>query len=115
MVIINPGTGPVEGTRNQAKKNMQQFLQDLQLPKATMRFIREEEDGRFTFHIKKGDHVCEVEMPGLPIEQVRWIDDPDQNIWHFPRLYVDGSSWVWHYALSAARDRLLGVTDEEDE
>ncbi|MET9402659.1 hypothetical protein [Kitasatospora sp. NPDC002965] len=38
-------------------------------------------------------------MPGLSLDQVRWMNEPDQNIWNYPRLFVDGSSWVWWYAL----------------
>jgi len=31
-------------------------------------------------------------MPGLPIDEVHWMRQHDQNIWDFPRLYVGGSS-----------------------
>jgi hypothetical protein len=40
-------------------------------------------------------------MPGLPVEQVRYMGESGQNIWDFPRLYVDDSSWIWEFALSS--------------
>ena len=116
-IFINPGSGPVRNaTRENAKTNMTQFAVDLteggyvkvgvsipDQPEAP------EDCGRFTFMIVADGEQHEIEMPGLPIEQVRWIDGPEQNIWDFPRLYVDGSSWVWHYALSST------MNDLEDE
>jgi hypothetical protein len=63
--------------------------------------------GRYKFnvvHEKTGKIVTDVDMPGIPIEKVRYTGTEDQNIWHYPRLYVDGSSWVWLYALHSLRD-----------
>jgi hypothetical protein len=34
------------------------------------------------------------------LEKVRYLDSENQDIFNFPRLYVDGSSWVWKYALN---------------
>jgi hypothetical protein len=129
-IIINPGTGPVTGaTLENADENIRQFVQDLRDGlfrdgpdhcEFAKIFVRRgdtswDEDGRFAFVIwgktvDGQDWENEIDMPGLPLDQVRWIDGPDQNIWDFPRLYVDGSSWAWKFALSSA-----GYFQEEDD
>lgn len=99
MFVINPGSGPVSGsTRENADKNLQKFLEDSGAD--SFQFNREEDGGRFTYTLVKGDQSCEIEMPGLPLDKVRYMREPGQNIWDFPRLCVDGSSWVWLYALN---------------
>jgi hypothetical protein len=117
VVIMNPGAGPVEGkcTLDNAHKNMERLLKDAGFPEA--KWCRdldaEEEGGRFSFMVTcppdedhDTDWGCPVDMPGLPLRQVRWVDGKNQNIWNFPRLYVDGSSWVWKFAVSQLRSRL---------
>jgi hypothetical protein len=39
---------------------------------------------------------------------LRFTGAADQNIWDFPRLYVNGSSWVWIYAVGSVADALHG-------
>ena len=109
-VIINPGSGPVEGgTAEQAWENLQVLLRDV-----TERYpdvdtltdsTAEQEDGRWVYSVRvtKGEQVAvmDVEMPGLPLERVRWMRGEGQDIWDSPRLYVDGSSWVWWFAIAA--------------
>ncbi|WP_232700178.1 hypothetical protein [Brevibacillus daliensis] len=59
------------------------------------------DDGRYLFELKthiKSGFSWEVDMPSLPLEQGRYVSEEGQNIQDFPRLYVDGSSWVWKYA-----------------
>lgn len=113
-IIINPGSGPVdEADEGSARANMQTLADDLreqgcEVGEVTLR--QDEGDGRWSFDINVNGTAREVAMPGLPIEQVRWVDDPDQNIWHFPRLYVDGSSWVWLFALG-----VLAEPEDPDE
>lgn len=113
-IIINPGSGPVGGASIEyATTNMARFMDDLIAAGHTVGAIgngEDQGDGRWRFVISVDGRDVEVEMPGLPVEQVRWMDEPDQNIWDFPRLYVDGSSWVWKYALSACEP-----DDEDDE
>jgi hypothetical protein len=118
IVAINPGSGPVaQASEEEAKKNIEAFAKDL-LEKhqvTTIQMVRSPKgdygEGRFAWklEIEKGGkkRVIEVQMPGLPLEKVRYMQEADQNIWHFPRLYVDGSSWVWFYAIN--------VTDSFDE
>lgn len=107
ILIINPGTGPVGGANlGNAEHVIQVFAGEVAArfgdPVRISRADHLDDDkGRFGFTLsgeKIGTH--EVEMPGLPLERVRWVDEPDQNIWHYPRLYVDGESWVWLYAVN---------------
>jgi hypothetical protein len=117
-IIINPGSGPVSGaTRENAEANMAVYITDLKeggFTKAVDLLPQPdapEDRGRWTFSITADKEVHEIEMPGLPVDEVRWMDREEQNIWDFPRLYVDGSSWVWFYALRSTMNDL----DDEDE
>lgn len=123
-LIINPGTGPVaSATRENAEANMRVLLEDAGATNAEVRFVKpgviygtDKPDGRFEFVATLDGHECEVEMPGLPVERVRYLGrDHGQNIWDFPRLYVDGSSWVWSFAVGFVHDALHGVEEEDEE
>lgn len=110
-IIINPGSGPVpDATAEQAAENAAMFVLDLgarRLPvaKAERRPDADYGDGRFAFELTMADgRSIEIQMPGVPVERVRFLGEDGQNIWDFPRLYVDGSSWVWQFALSACED-----------
>lgn len=109
-VFINPGSGPVaDATEENAIENIKQFVKDCEAQSGVcgLKWKREpsnDENGRYGFRVwkrlgsrDKATHL--IDMPGLPLEHVRYIDSDKQNIWHFPRLYVDGSSWVWKYAV----------------
>lgn len=110
VVVINPGTGPVrEATVAQAEANIKVYAQDIAKKHGLVVLAtrREESsdtgDGRYVFLLdceKEGRKwTLEIQMPGWPLEKVRYLGTPDQNIWDFPRLYVDGSSWVWKFAM----------------
>lgn len=111
VIFNSPGTGPVEGTTNaNARVNIAAFIADLDLD----RVISDDDfmgecDGRYRFRLALDERFVYVDVPGLPLDEVRYVKGPGQNIWHFPRLYVDGSSWVWCYALTMARDALTGA------
>lgn len=111
MIIINPGSGPVAGaTAEQAARTMQQFVHDLgergltvasYMRNAAADYDADDHDGRFAFDLTFTDgRTAQIQMPGLPVDKVRWLG-PDQDIWQFPRLYVDDGSWVWFFALNA--------------
>lgn len=113
-IVINPGSGPVGGaTAEQAEANIRQFAADLtergHRNVTTSRLADEDYntddgDGRFCWLVSvDGDQSVEVQMPGLPLEQVRWLGH-DQDIWQFPRLYVDDGSWIWFFALDQFAD-----------
>lgn len=105
-VIINPGTGSVEDTSlDEATKNMVQFCKDVAehicVSQEDVSFQRTKEfdygDGRYSFLVTTPHGSQDVQMVGLPIEEVRWVDG--LNPWLYPRLYVDDSSWLWEYAV----------------
>lgn len=111
-IVINPGSGPVQGAScEQAADNMKHFVVDLGVEDLKVVPVPEKDygDGRYCFLVYRdgGTRYHEVQMPGLPLQQVRFVSSPEQNIWDYPRLYVDGSSWVWEYAVS-------GLSAEED-
>lgn len=99
QIAVNPGAGPVENSEESlAIVAMEQFIKDAK----AVRFERKpkwDEDGRFGFKVYREKTTFEVLMPGLPLEQVRYMGTPGQNIWNYPRLYVDGGSWVWLLAI----------------
>ena len=110
-VIINPGTEACQDTKEKnAIENIKQFIQDCEV--LGLKWKRKKKldygDGRYAFIVKKTRKFFsitsktikwEIQMPGLPLKKVRYLGNPDQNIWNYPRLYVDGSSWVWKYAI----------------
>lgn len=110
IAIGNPGTWACEdATREHAAANVRAFVEDMALRRdVAIEPTDYEKDGRFGFTLTTGERSCEVWMPGLPIEQVRYLGEPGQSIWDFPRLYVNKSSWVWCYGLGIAASRLLG-------
>ncbi len=104
-IIINPGTGPVsDASYSYAKTNMAMLMVDAGCHSLTEVATPDLGDGRFRFFACRGDRWHEIDMPGMPLNQVRYMGDEGQNIWDFPRLYVDGSSWVWKYAIEALTD-----------
>jgi hypothetical protein len=112
-VFINPGTEPVENSSVQlALSNAIRLAEDTGGTLLTPPEEPVEDEGRFTFTIRNHrDEDVEIEMPGLALDQVRYMGEPGQDIWDFPRLYVDGSSWVWKYAISAVQR--VGAPEEE--
>jgi len=114
MIIVNPGSVAVEGQgREVADANMTAFCKDVGATR--FRHIKDLEDGRSEYRLyldnpaRKRPKSVLVEMPQLPLEQVRY--QKGMNPWDFPRLYVDGSSWLWCFAVSSAR-RALGPWEE---
>ncbi len=101
-ICINPGAGLCPtGSWEQAYENIRKFIEDCEIPMHLVRCDFIPDDGRYLFEINADDFDfnTEIAMPGLSIESVRFMGDAGQNIWNFPRLYVDGSSWVWKYAV----------------
>jgi len=70
-------------------------------------------DGRVGFRFSRDRFACDIDIPGLPIDQIRYLGKP-QNIWQFPRLYINGSSFVWMYVVSLARAELSGMMPEAE-
>lgn len=107
-IAPNHGSGRLKlGSEKNAIKNIEQFVIDCDVGDVSWQSTPEKDsgDGRHTFVLwKDGNHVI-VEMPGWELESVRYISD-SQNVWDYPRLYIDGDSWVWKFAVSRARDKL---------
>ena len=116
-IWINPGTGPVsEATEKNARANLPQLVLDASLDPEQVKVTRIAEwddDGRYGYELALEGRACEVLMPGLELERVRYIDEETQDIWDFPRLYINGSSWVWMFAIDLVRDSLLADVEAE--
>mgnify|MGYP001559567311 CR=1 FL=1 len=121
QIIINPGSGPVEGaTLENAIENMKHYLTDCGLEK-DFRFVHladKDEDGRFHFIVfeddwNRGIHHF-IDMPGLPLDKVRYVQAKGQNIWNYPRLYIDGSSWVWCFSMLKKDDFDIEKINDEN-
>lgn len=109
-VMINPGTGPVpNATEEQARRNMQDFVAELDLGDAVSfemagpsKDASGNPDGRWTFVVRHHAATCEVEMPG-----VAGLAEAARTAKIHPRLYVDGSSWFWDFALNMTAFALM--------
>jgi len=114
-IFINPGTGPIEDTSEKhARENIEHFLTDCKT--TGLHFVRIPErdygEGRYAFLVWK-DRIChEIQMPGLPLARVRFMSEEGQSAWDFPRLYVDGSSWLWELALLSEKDFEYIIDDD---
>lgn len=119
MAVVNPGTGPCPGaTEANAATNVVQLIVDAGLDPDEVGVERHPEgddEGRFSFLLTLGGYQSEVDMPGWPLEQVRWLDHDSGNIWNFPRLYVDGGSWVWKFATGFVGADLRGEYEDDED
>lgn len=118
VVIINPGTGPVWGspgdvTRRHADRSMRALVRDVAGDAVTFTRSGDVDDGGrypYTMHFGRRRRALTVDMPGVRTERVRYTKAAGQNAWDFPRLYVDGSSWLWRFAVNIIRDH-IGLED----
>ena len=101
FIAINPGTGPIEdSTEANARAAIDLFAADL-AGKGTpatgiTRDPAGDSDGYYRFTLEVGGRHVPVDMPGCDPDLTR-AGEP----WESPRLFVDGSSWLWEYALDA--------------
>jgi hypothetical protein len=124
-VVESPGSGPVlgEATVDQATANAEMFAADLRglsghaVTVAPLTDPSDDEaallmggtsyqpdhDGRFPFRLTVEGTVHVLEMPGIPLAQVRYLGAESQNVWDFPRVFLDGSSWAWTFGLRVLR------------
>lgn len=118
-IIINPGAGPVQGgDYEQAYINIKQLIKDCELDMKIISSRHIPDDGRYLFVLRDPlGNDYEVDMPGLPLEQVRFMSLEGQNIFEFPRLYVDGSSWVWEIVANSifTKESLQKIAQEKIE
>ncbi|WP_158894300.1 hypothetical protein [Amycolatopsis anabasis] len=111
MLLVNPGSGPFPtGDEGTASVNMDVFVADVcdrwnyTLVTSARRPEKDGDDGRYTWDLEflrpNGQrHRCEVRMFGVP-RDYGVGDNP--LAFPEPRLYVDGQSWVWDFAVSSA-------------
>lgn len=104
--IINPGTEVIgeRVTLKQAIFNMRRFRRDVERASGPATWGRDnpkwDEDGWYSFWLESNGRRLSVMMPGLPLRRVRrWGGLPFP-----PRLYVDGNSWWWSFAVGMWRD-----------
>lgn len=94
-VIINPGT---EASREATEANAGMVAERIcaDTGSTASRHPEGDRDGWFGFRFARDGRTAEVDIPG---------DDPDVvcegRPWVSRRLYVEGSSWLYGYALSA--------------
>ncbi|WAZ20200.1 hypothetical protein STRCI_001300 [Streptomyces cinnabarinus] len=107
-VIIKPGSEPVPlATERQAAHAAAVFVLDLCGSLQVVGAARTPESDRgqgwyaFTLTMADGRAVV-IQMPGLPLDQVRYMDDERETTWD-PRLYVNGRALVWRSALAACQ------------
>lgn len=93
---------------DQAIANIAAFVEELDMEDpsvaVTMRLSEHDETGRYLFKLHRGICTVNVAMPSVPLDEVRCSETfiPPRC----PRLYVDGNSWWWCYALDTARSAL---------
>lgn len=116
LVMINPGTGGLDAPHSevQARANMRRYISDcrnsLDIERGLhFRRVAEKDygDGRYAFIVAWDEYPkrkIEVQMPGYELSRVRPASFDDYDHWQFPRLYVDGSSWLWEYAALTVDD-----------
>jgi hypothetical protein len=110
---INPGSGPVqEASLEHAQENIKVFAKDITkvhhfTVKDIFRLEDDDDRGYFAYALDVEKYGLErrlrVDMPGLPLERVRYLGLPGQDAWEFQRLDLDHSSWLWKYAVDLSR------------
>lgn len=112
-LIINPGTGPVENaTEQNAWIAMNRFRADVEHEMDCRGDLHDlhqyrlpmfDRDGRFGFVLGNsyGERAVLIRMPGCDKNVTR-----EGRPWRSPRLYLDGSSWLWQYAVRLAAEAL---------
>lgn len=112
IFALNPGSGSVQdASLEHAHENIKVFVQDIAqahglFVKDIFRLEDDDDRGYFAFalDIEKGslERRIRVDMPGLPLEKVRYLES-SQDAWAFQRLYLDGSSWLWKFAVNLSQ------------
>lgn len=101
-VIVNPGTESRPGaTELNASIVANRICEETR--STVTRSTADDGDGWYGFEFRRSGRLACVLIPG---------DDPDQvcegRPWVSRRLYVEGSSWLYGYALSAIERQLNG-------
>ncbi len=100
-----------------AEAAMEVFCQDLRragtlVPGYSRDPGGDDSDGRFGFTILLGGNtIRQIQMPGLTLQQVRYLGPP-QHVGDYARLYVNGASWLWLFAVDACADHAIDEPDD---
>jgi hypothetical protein len=109
FVAINPGTGSHEEHSEQNAIEVAEYIvKDLELEEGSWRRNPDADDkrGYYGFIFKK-EREIDVDIPGIdPCVVTAGIP------WESPRLYVDGSSWLYGYARGFILDGVNRYVDE---
>lgn len=102
-------SGPVpDACMEHSVVNIDAFIKELgmEAPAVAVTMHSPEHDGtgRYQFVLHRGIRTVDVDMPGIPLGEVRCTKG-DRLV--PPRLYVDGNSWLWCYGLGFARSALV--------
>jgi len=113
IFVINPGSGPVQdASLEHAYENIKVFVKDIAqahglFVKDIFRLEDDDDRGYFAFALdaERGglERRIRVDMPGLPLEQVRYLGLEGQNAYDYQRVDIDRSSWLWKFAVSVSR------------
>jgi hypothetical protein len=122
--VIDNGTGPLTGaTLGQARDNTHTFIAEViagltngfavtttRIEHSTVDLGRQEADGRYTFtahlaFVNGKETVLRVSMPGLPLDRLTFGADAADRPRNFPRMYLDGMSWLWPHAVRLGQDK----------
>jgi hypothetical protein len=104
LFVINPGADVLEGGVLDDAWTAVHALREASAPKATIeRKPDADYRGRFAFDLVLGRRRVEVLVPGVPMAVLT-----DDSAVFQPRLYVDGSSWYWQFAIGIAKSALVG-------
>lgn len=103
----------IKSSREQARNNLRAFLWDAGYMMDDVIVLEPnigDCEGRYRFSVQHRDRVCVIDMPGFPLDRVRYINSiRGLNIRHFPRIYIDGDSWLWKFAVNAINWNLRGT------
>ncbi|MEU6295050.1 hypothetical protein [Streptomyces erythrochromogenes] len=101
---MNPGAEPLPlGTKETAQANMAVFVEDVNAEASIVTSYEpapstDDGEGRFGFTLSLADgRVFDILMPGIPLERLR---GDGTNAFAYHRVYVDGNSWLWGYAVA---------------
>jgi hypothetical protein len=67
--------------------------------------------GPFGFDIIYDGISVPVQMPGLPVERLRYVPGRSEKAGEFERLYVNGGSWLWPFALKVCAEMGAGAKE----
>ncbi|OAP24491.1 MULTISPECIES: recombinase family protein [Amycolatopsis] len=111
MVIFSPGSGPLPtADEDTAAANLDAFVADVcarwdyTLVASRRRPEDDRDDGRYVWDLEfrrpnGKHHMCQAAMFGVPRD---YAEGGDSLMFPEPRLYVDGESWVWDFAVGIA-------------